>query len=556
VRFYWGDLHRFEWWLLGATILAALLWPRRWRVALPPAPRACWKGVLLVTLVALALRLALAPFLPPPEPSVGDEFSYLLQADTFASGRATNPTHPLWPHFESYHIFHQPTYQSMYPPVQGLLLALGQRLGHPWIGVWLSGGLACGAICWMLYGWFPARWALLGGWLAVLKLAAASYWTTTYWGGAHAAAAGALVLGALPRLRRAPAASTATLLALGLAILANSRPYEGLLLAVVAGAYLWRPLRSPRVLLPVAAALALTAAAMGWYFWRVTGDPLRMPYQVNRATYGWPATLPWMDMPVLEYRHATLRAYAGWERDFHNQYDSWSGFALWIPVKTEMLWSFFLGPSLTLPFLLGLRGPRLGPLAWTTVVVLAGVGLGQTAAPHYAAPAAGSIVALTVEGLRVLRTWRVRGRRTGRLWAAAAPAILLLALALRIAPSLHLPVYGSAFSWCCAPPGNLARAALRDHLQRQPGKLLVIVRYAAHHNFHQEWVYNRADIDGAKVVWAREMSAEENRRLLEYFRDRRALLVEPDERPPRLSDYRLAPGGPPQHPDTRYQPPP
>ena len=82
---------------------------------------------------------------------------------------------------------------------------------------------------------------------------------------------------------------------MGLAILANSRPYEGFILSLpVAGALLvwvvWkkRPPRRvffSRVFLPLLALLALTAAAMGYYFYRVTGSSLRMPFQVNRETY-------------------------------------------------------------------------------------------------------------------------------------------------------------------------------------------------------------------------------------------------------------------------------
>src|SRR5215469_7721693 len=166
-----------------------------WRGLLPLArrPRLCgW----LLFLAVILVRAALLARFPVPIPGVHDEFSYLLMADTFAHGRLTNPPHPMWISLETFHVNWFPTYSSMYPPAQGAVLALGQILGSAWLGVLLSTAAMCAAVYWMLSAWMPSRWALLGGALVGLKLAFTSYWMNSYWGGAAAATAGALVLGA------------------------------------------------------------------------------------------------------------------------------------------------------------------------------------------------------------------------------------------------------------------------------------------------------------------------------------------------------------------------
>ena len=282
-------------------------------------------AVAICGLLVVAVRLVELPWMPVPVPRVRDEFSYLLAGDTFASGRLTNPQHPMWTHLESIHILQSPTYMSMYPPAQGMFLALGQKLtGVPWTGVVIGMSLCCAALCWMLQAWLPPHVeAFFGGLLIAMRIGVFSYWMNTYYGGGVAALGGALLFGAMPRVMRRPNLRDALLLSLGLAILANSRPYEGLVAAIsVAGAlayWLFGARGSTasntaasnnaasskaaskwwRVAIPVSAAVVLTVAGVGYYNWRVTGDPLLLPQTLNRQTY---AVAPYFAWETLQPR--------------------------------------------------------------------------------------------------------------------------------------------------------------------------------------------------------------------------------------------------------------
>jgi hypothetical protein len=397
-------------------------------------------AVLVTGLGAGLLRLAILPISPIPKPVIQDDFSYLLAAETFASGRLTNPTHPMWVHFESFHITHLPTYMSMYFPGQGMVLAAGKLLfGHPWFGVWVSCALMCAAICWMLQGWLQPGWALLGGMLAILRLALFSYWIDTYTGGAVAATAGALVLGAVPRLRRGFCTRHLFWMALGMAILANSRPYEGLLVSIPAvlavGWWLWKKPRPPvSVLLgriaPAAVLLLATFAFMAYYNHRVFGNVFTPPYAVNRSTYASAPHFVWQSArPEPTYRHKALRDfYTGEELRSFLESRTPTGMLEMCAIKLELGALFFFGFALLAPVTIlpwVLRDRRVRFLLALGAAFAVGLAVETWFLPHYVAPFTAALYAILLQCMRHLRVWRPGGRPSGLFLVRAIPAWLL-----------------------------------------------------------------------------------------------------------------------------------
>ena len=85
------------------------------------------------------------------------------------------------------------------------------------------------------------------------------------------------------------------------------------------------------------------------------------------------------------------------------------------------------------------------------------------------------------------------------------------------------------------------REFVESKLQEDPARHLVIVSYRANHNPFNEWVYNDADIDHSKIVWARDMGPQQNAELIHYFSSRKIWLFEADDVPPKLSSYPVLP---------------
>ena len=535
---------------LAISLLVGWLGPTRWRAPTSLFDRMAEKparSCLIVAMAAFFGSAAVSLVWEFPQPGVHDEFSYLLAADTFLDGRLSNPTHPMWRHFESMHILQQPTYASRYPPAQGLIMALGELLGgHPIVGVWLSAALGCGAICWMLMAWLPPGWALFGSLLAVLRIGIGGYWSQSYFGGWVAALGGALLLGGLRRTLERPRVAPSLVMALGLAILANSRPFEGFVIAVpcailVIGFVGFRTLNRQwgsvtRIVVPVGLALVITALWIGFYNRAVTGDPMKMPHRLYAETY---MTVPYFlflpPRPLPRYRHAELAK-------FHKQFEQGSyqtqrSYRGWRDRKFAAfagLWKLYLGVALGLA-LLFLPLSRGDPWVLFALLVWA-LYLGATlvttwSMPHYSAPLASLVFFLVAQGVRSAFD-SPRWNRLGRYLLTALPLYCLGSLIYGLVSPREL--------WTWPEPSNFEarRAQILEDLEADDDRHLIIVDYGVRHRLHDEWVYNEADIDGAKVVWARGMRPARNRELLEFFKDRRAWFFYPDDPAARLQPHR------------------
>lgn len=517
-----------------------------------------WWACASIFLITLLLRCAILPWLPVPKPVVHDEFSYLLAADTYAHGRLANPTHPMWQHFETFQEMQQPTYSAKYQPLQGMVLAFGEKLFNlPWVGVLLSTALACAATCWMLQGWISGEWALLGALLFALRIGVLSYWMNSYEGGSVPAIGGALALGAMGRIWHNREFRHAATWAVGISILMLSRPYDAAVLAVSSAAvlvYLLHDSMGPlfRAAVPAGAVFIATIAAIGYNDYRVTGSALSLPYQVHDRQYAVASMFLMMPLrPEPVYRHAVMREF--WTDWNVGQWkESRTDFIPQFFGKGYILIDFFFGfwpialPLLLAPFALKTTAERLSSLLMG--ICLAALGLLIGVLPHYAAAFSGVFYLRFLQSLRRVRAWR---KPFGPTLAVAVPTLFVLGfvnatagivahrnspgsdpiadLAGRDTLSTALAVRGAHF--------GAAREEMDRDLANLPEGQLVLVRYAPAHNMQEEWVYNRADIDSSRVIWAREMGPAADAPLLDYYRGRRAWLAEPDAVPPRLTPY-------------------
>jgi hypothetical protein len=280
-------------------------------------------------------------------------------------------------------------------------------------------------------------------------------------------------------------------------------------------------------------------AWLGYYDHRVFGNALTLPYTVDRAEYAAVPYFVWQrERPEPAYRHAEMRRF--YEHDEGTEFHRLQGVSHYIGqtlAKALRGLLFFAGIALLPPLIMAgrvLMDRRVRFLAVCVVVLAAGIAIEVFLVPHYMAAFTGAIYALGLQAMRHLRVWKPEGRPVGLAMMRNCVAACVVMAGLRaFAGPLHLalpdwPESQWNFRWYGPGHFGTERAAAESQLEQLPGPQLALVRYSADHNPSDEWVYNGANIDSQKVIWARAMDAANDAELVRYYKDRHVWLVQPD----------------------------
>lgn len=486
--------------------------------------------ILICAFLPITIRLATLPWTPVPYPKIHDEFVHLLVADTLLEGRLANPQHPVRDHLDTIYVLHQPTYSAIYPIGQGLILAVGHLLtGHYWGGVLLAVALMCGSLAWVLFGLLPSPWAFIGGLIGSTFFGVGTYWTESYYGGAFLAFAGTISFGAYLRLLPRFNLGHAFLLTIGLTLCFLIRPYESSWYALFLLTYTCiRFLRKRdtiretiHILATFVVAALITLSLTVIHNISVTGHWHTLPYNLSQRQLGVPPGMLFQTIPpptTFPTKH--LRDVHEWQvserqKTIQNP---------WVTIlnRTYRFWHHYMRIWLVIPLFVGLFACN-GPLTRFAIASLISVILSNTLYffffPHYIAMCVVSIVLIATFGIR----WAFRHLdRPAVLVPALGLFVLTGTLLSGLRPLLMPVLFGQ--------PSMYYPMSRREHVENTlnstPGKHVVLVSYGLSHNFHDEWVYNRANIDTSHIVWANYRGDQGFRELLRYFPDRKFWLCE------------------------------
>ncbi len=584
----------FECMLACALVICAALKPQAGRFLFGAAHRMAnglgrteIRPILLAAALPVAIRLLLLAIDAAPLPSDMEEYNQLLQAQTYALGRLANPVHPLAVMLQSFQVVEWPHRVSGRPPLPALPLILPAALGvSPFAGNLAAIGLTSAALCWMLLGWVPRAWAVIGSFLAICTFCLFGYWINSYWCPTTTVLGAALLLGLVPRVQQQPRLRWGALAVLALVLLAGTRPYEdGVFAGII---FIWllvhllhpaqRPLLAAAVLrFALPTCLGGIAIVLGQlaYNHATTGNLRLMPYQIWRASQEIVPTFLWQPIasPPVFY-NASAERFSHWEASVVLPIKHGGLFgAVLLFARHAVTFRDLLGPLLFLPLLcwsprwfarrLNHRGPFAAAcclifvllcLAWgwpgaiVKTLVLAALlprwhnrrdrlpmllllaGMAATSLPSfymnvYAVAFTAPLLILVVTGLRHLSLW-------SRPLGPSLAGFLLLGAAIMPAAQAFSHVFGTPLvgnQWShfdrLAPSPHHDAAAILDRL---PGKHVIFLRTLHDVPTDPAWldpIWNAPDVDAQKIVWLRDLRPAWTAAAESYYQGRQFWLM-------------------------------
>jgi len=463
-----------------------------------------------------------------PHPITSDEQAYLISAEAFVQGRWTNPTPAGWEHFEAIHVTMIPSYHGKYQPGMAILLAIGKIIfQHFYAGVVIGLLLASLASDWMFRQWLPHRWSLLASLITATVLV--NNFHNYLVGGTLSAAAGAVLLGTMRQvLDRGTRWHHGFLLGSSFALFFWTRPFEGSVLSSGVCLYAtvsllragrWRELVWPLITVCLLVMVPVVCLQLR-YNEACVGSPWKLPYSVHESQYGMAPLFLWQsprqDIPAYRHNellrfHQTYLADYDWQVSGKRIPDHFcfrlGEVIVWYHLP---LWLAFLS---TIPELLSNRWSRFALillaffiLSLNTITFLV---------HHYIAPSLTLISYLLVMSLRYLRTgteqWGIKSR-----WLVLG---LLLSWIFIAGIKVHFAARMQMFD------DIHERQSLQQQLEATGQQHLLFVEHAIDRPPADDWVFNSADLSKQQILWARSMTNEKNRELINNYPGRRVWLL-------------------------------
>lgn len=467
-----------------------------------------------------------------PYPRIHDEASYILQAQTFAHLRWTNPPPPIAAFFEQYHVFVEPRFFSKYPPGHALLMVPGIWLGLPFLVPVLLHGVA-GGFVFAIGRRLANPWVGLLAWVLWFGTAGNLEFRPTYFSEATSSACWLLGWWALLEWRATRRTRWLLVVAAATGWMAITRPLTAAAYAVPVGVVcLWDIVRG-RHWRDAALAFALgtaIVAIMPLWSYETIGQVRPTPYSLYSDIY-FPYDKPGFGLdttPAKRPLNWDMQRYQMGMKTTHVDYTPERLPVVWW-MRTNRVWDESLRPSPTVLTVLAVVGlvaaGGAGVFAVASLVAMTIAYLAFAHAPWWtlyylevevvppllAALGAGAVVALV----------RARRWRPTREWLAPAPAGVGLAMLLLVLPATlevlrFMPRVQATHVFRQEYFGRIHRT-----VDKLPGaRKIVFVRYAENHDVHNSLVTNDADLATSPTWWVYDRGPEENARLAALAPDR------------------------------------